>query len=70
MQVQRYVPIQYSALLKFMQLLGFCEIKKIVDFKWHRNIEYRREFQLMITRAAFALVREIHCFLGSQPNFQ
>ncbi|VDK18464.1 unnamed protein product [Anisakis simplex] len=58
LEIQRYVPPRYNQLIWFLQSLGYCDVNREINWR-RRGVEYNRDFQLKITRAAFALV----CYL-------
>ncbi|CAD5209790.1 unnamed protein product [Bursaphelenchus xylophilus] len=45
---------RYEGLIWFMRSLGFCDINRYTQS--HQNIEFKRDFQLDLLRAAFAVV--------------
>ncbi|CAD5206727.1 unnamed protein product [Bursaphelenchus okinawaensis] len=45
---------RYEGLIWFMQALGFCDVNRYILN--NQNIEFKRDFQLDLLRAAFALV--------------
>ncbi|CAG9537299.1 unnamed protein product [Cercopithifilaria johnstoni] len=52
---ERYVSPRHTALVWFMQALQYCEVNHILN--WQKSeIHYNRTFQILIARAAFALV--------------
>uniref|UniRef100_A0A0R3RZP6 G_PROTEIN_RECEP_F1_2 domain-containing protein n=1 Tax=Elaeophora elaphi TaxID=1147741 RepID=A0A0R3RZP6_9BILA len=54
-EIERYVSSRHTALLWFMQALQYCEVNQVLS--WRKiEIQYNRTFQILITRAAFALV--------------
>uniref|UniRef100_A0A914RZH2 Uncharacterized protein n=1 Tax=Parascaris equorum TaxID=6256 RepID=A0A914RZH2_PAREQ len=55
LEIQRYVPPRYNPLVWFLQSLGYCDINRAINWR-RRGVEYKRDFQLMMTRAAFALI--------------
>ncbi|KHN88894.1 hypothetical protein Tcan_02618 [Toxocara canis] len=55
LDIQRYVPPRYSQLVWFLQSLGYCDVNRAINWR-RRGVEYKRDFQLMITRAAFSLI--------------
>uniref|UniRef100_A0A1I8EDT8 Uncharacterized protein n=1 Tax=Wuchereria bancrofti TaxID=6293 RepID=A0A1I8EDT8_WUCBA len=54
-EIERYVPSRHIALVWFMQALQYCEVNQVLNWK-KPGIHYNRTFQVLITRAAFALV--------------
>lgn len=57
-EIERYVPSRYIALVWFMQALQYCEVNHVL--KWQKSrIHYVQTFQILITRAAFALVHTL-----------
>ncbi|VDM95659.1 unnamed protein product [Thelazia callipaeda] len=64
-ETEHYVPPRYAALVWFMQSLQYCEVNNVVTWK-RSEIYYNQTFQILFTRAAFALVcqqnDDIHIF--------
>lgn len=54
-EIERYVPSRHISLVWFMQALQYCEVNHVLNWK-RPEIHYNRTFQVLITRAAFALV--------------
>ncbi|EFO15711.1 hypothetical protein LOAG_12798 [Loa loa] len=54
-EIERHVPSRHIALVWFMQALQYCEVNHVLNWK-KPGIQYNRTFQILITRAAFALV--------------
>ncbi|TKR93895.1 hypothetical protein L596_008267 [Steinernema carpocapsae] len=52
---QNYMSRKYTGLIWLMKALGFCDINRVVNWR-QRGVEYHRNFQRDILRAAFALV--------------
>lgn len=47
---------RYEGLVWFMQSMGFCSISKLKIQKQSNTIEYKKDFQINLLRAAFFLV--------------
>ncbi|VBB31699.1 unnamed protein product, partial [Acanthocheilonema viteae] len=54
-EIERYVPPRHIALVWFMKALQYCDMNNVLSWRKPR-ILYNRTFQILITRAAFALV--------------